>query len=144
MSAVLREIIASNGRERPADIDFIIFNYINNPSNILCSVATDETAEILGFQSLIHAREGNRFNVPQGWAIIGTHISPRAHRRGVGKALFSKSRIAAEKANIEKIDAYIGADNIAALSYYESMGFKTYRELDNVVQKAYSVCSDSS
>jgi GNAT superfamily N-acetyltransferase len=137
MSRVLREIVALTGRERPSDADFVARHYIANPASIRCTVAVDEAGDVLGFQSLVRAEAGNRYDVPEGWGIIGTHISPRAHRRGVGTALFAASRAAAERAGIEKIDAYIGANNPSGLRYYEAMGFRTYREPDGIVQKVY-------
>jgi len=137
MSRVLREIVALTGRERPSDADFVARHYIENPASIRCTVAVDEAGDMLGFQSLVRAEAGNWYDVPEGWGIIGTHISPRAHRRGVGTALFAASRAAAKRAGIEKIDAYIGANNPSGLRYYEAMGFRTYREPDGIVQKVY-------
>jgi RimJ/RimL family protein N-acetyltransferase len=55
--------------------------------------------------------------------IIGTHISPRAQRQGVGTGLFLVSQQAALEAGLRKTDAYIGADNAVALRYYDSLGF---------------------
>lgn len=141
MSGVLREIVAHTGRERKADPTFVISNYINHPRGVRCTVATDEQQNVIGFQSLLRAWPKNPYGVPLEWGIIGTHITPHAHRRGVGSALFSATRLAAETARLPKIDAYIGADNEAALRYYEAIGFQTYRELDDVVQKAYTVQS---
>jgi ribosomal protein S18 acetylase RimI-like enzyme len=85
------------------------------------------TAARLGFQSLLRAAAGNRYDVPVGWGIIGTHIGPRAQRRGVGSALFAASREAALAARLTRIDATIAADNATGLGYYEAMGFRTYR-----------------
>jgi len=138
MSRVLREIIEHTDRERPNDEAYVTRQYLANPSSIRCTVAIDDEGLVVGFQSLVRAEAGNRYDVPAGWGIIGTHISPRAHRRGVGNALFQSSREAAEHARLEKIDAYIGADNPAGLSYYEAMGFETYREPEGIVQKVYT------
>lgn len=82
---------------------------------------------------------GNRYDVPEGWGIIGTHVSPRGHRQGVGSALFASSRAAAERSGLTYIDAYIGAGNVSGLRYYDAMGFRTYREPDGIVQKMYAV-----
>ncbi|KQM37775.1 GNAT family N-acetyltransferase [Sphingomonas sp. Leaf10] len=139
MSQVLREIIAHTGRERPNDEAFVTQQYIANPASIRCTVAIDNEGVVLGFQLLIRAEVGNRYDVPAGWGIIGTHISPRAHRQGVGSALFRSSRDAAEQVGMEKIDAYIGADNPSGLRYYEAMGFQTYRSPEGIVQKVYTV-----
>ncbi|WP_230770147.1 GNAT family N-acetyltransferase [Sphingomonas sp. Leaf4] len=136
---VLREIIEHTGRERPSDEAFVIRQYLANPASIRCTVAIDTAGEVVGFQSLLRAEGGNRYDVPAGWGIIGTHISPRAHRQGVGSALFRSSREAAEQAGLETIDACIAADNASGLRYYEAMGFRTYREPVGIVQKAYVV-----
>lgn len=139
LSRVLREIVAHTGRERPNDEAFVIRQYIANRANIRCTVAIDDEKDVIGFQSLVRAEAGNRYDVPVGWGIIGTHISPRAHRQGVGSALCRSSREAAEQAEMKKIDAYIGADNPSGLRYYEAMGFQTYRAPEGVVQKVYTV-----
>lgn len=135
MHRVLRAIIAQTGRERPSDVAFVTRHYIANPAGIRCTVAVDATGGVVGFQSLVRAEAGNRYDVPPGWGIIGTHISPHAHRQGVGAALFAASRAAAQAAGLTKIDAYIGADNVGALRYYEAMGFRTYRTPEGIVQK---------
>lgn len=144
MGRVLRDIIAETGRDRPNDPATVIARYIANPASIRCTVAVDETGEVVGFQSLIRAMPGNPYDVPEGWGIIGTHISPNAHRRGVGKLLFAVSREAARQAGLTMIDAYIGADNPGALGYYEAMGFRTYREPDGIVQKVCSVSREEA
>ena len=66
MSRVLREIIAHTGRERPNDEAFVTRQYITNPANIRCTVAIDDGGVAIGFQSLIRAEAGNRYNVPAG------------------------------------------------------------------------------
>ena len=142
MSEVLREIVARTGRERRTEPSFVISNYIDHPERIRCTVAVDERDDPIGFQSLIRAWPGNPYDVPHGWGIVGTHISPRAHRRGVGTALFAATKVAAEEAGLPKIDAYIGSDNPGALRYYEAMGFETYRQSEDVVQKVYTVGND--
>lgn len=138
MSAVLREIIAATGRERPSDPAFVLATYIQNPAGLRCSVAVEEEGgAVLGFQSLIRAVPGNPYDLPEGWSIIGTHISPRAHRRGIGTALFAASREAA--VGLEWIDACTGATNETALHYYEAQGFRTHGERGTVVHKAFAV-----
>ena len=139
MSRVLRDIIRHTGRERPHDETFVTAQYLANPASIRCTVAFDDAGNILGFQSLIRAEAGNRYDVPAGWGVIGTHIGPAAHRQGVGSALFTSSRQAAERAALEKIDACIGADNLSGLRYYDAMGFRTYREGNGIVQKVFTV-----
>lgn len=138
-SFVLQEIVARTGRERPNDQGFVTAQYIANPTGIQCTVAVSDTGLIIGFQSVIRATADNVYDVPQGWGIIGTHISPRAQRQGLGKALFRASQQAAGRAGLGKIDAYIAADNAPALRYYNAVGFGTYRELPNIIQKVYTL-----
>jgi L-amino acid N-acyltransferase YncA len=135
MGQVLREIIDHTGRQRPSDVEFIMGRYIADPTSIRYTVAIDDAGNIVGFQSLKKAVAGNPYGTPEGWGIIGTHISPKMHRRGVGKLLFSATRDAALRAGLKKIDAYIGADNLSGLRYYDAMGFQTYRTPEGIVQK---------
>ncbi|WP_342749938.1 GNAT family N-acetyltransferase [Brucella pituitosa] len=70
---------------------------------------------------------------------MGTHVSPRAVRRGVGSALFAATHQAAKGARITDIDASIGDDNDMGLAYYEAMGFRTYRTSPGRICKQYKV-----
>lgn len=143
LSQVLVDIIALTGRTRPSDADFTLSHYITNRDGVRCSVALDADGTMLGFQSLVRAVAGNRYDVPPGWGIIGTHISPHAHRKGVGTALFAATRPAAVAARLPQIDAYIGADNVMGLRYYEAMGFRTWREREGIVQKTLVLIPDA-
>ncbi len=139
MSRVLRHIIEVTGTERTSDPAHVIANYIRNPSGIRCSVALDDAQKVLGFQSLISAFSGNPCGVPEDRGVIGTHISPAAHRRGIGSALFLASEQAASRAGLDRIDACIAAGNTTALRYYDAMGFRTYRQEGGVIQKVFVV-----
>ena len=136
MSKVLKEIIDATGRQREYDRDHVIERYIADPNRIECHVAVVD-GEILGFQSLKHATDGNPYGVAVGWGIIGTHVSPRAARKGVGSALFAATREAARAAEITDIDASIGDDNDMGLAYYEAIGFRTYRTSPGRICKQY-------
>jgi ribosomal protein S18 acetylase RimI-like enzyme len=136
---VLREIIERTGRQRPNDAAFVMVHYITDPTSICCTVAVDESERIVGFQSLKKSVTGNPYDTPEGWGIIGTHISPHVHRQGVGKLLFAATTVAARQGGLEKIDAYIRADNLSGLKYYDAMGFRTYRMPDGIVQKVYDL-----
>lgn len=117
MSRVLRDISTWNGRERPAAPAQVLATYIRNPAGALCSVACGHQGEVLGFQSLLRAAAGNPHGTPAGWGIIGTHVSPAAHGRGVGRALFAASVEAAACAGLARIDAQISASNAGALGF---------------------------
>lgn len=137
MSTVLTDIIAVTQRNRPSDPEFVLSNYITNPHDIRCSVAVDENGDVLGFQALILATEGNQYGVAIGWGVIGTHISPRAARRGVGSTLFKVTKEAAMEAGLQNIDATIGEHNDGGLAYYESIGFRTYRTGQGTICKRF-------
>jgi GNAT superfamily N-acetyltransferase len=141
ISDVLEELVAAKKRAKPGDPAFVLRHYIEHPDRIQCAVAVDEDDTILGLQSLKIARETNPYGTPVGWGIIGTHVRPSAARRGVGRQLFPATLTAAQTAGLEKIEAYIGAGNEAALTYYEAMGFRTWRGEDGAICKAYDVSS---
>lgn len=138
MSRVLKGIIDATGRQRQYDRDHVIELYISDPNRVECHVAIAD-GEILGFQSLKHATEGNPYGVAVGWGIIGTHVSPRAARKGVGSALFAATRQAATAAGIIDIDASIGDNNDMGLAYYEAIGFRTYRTSPGRICKQYKM-----
>jgi ribosomal protein S18 acetylase RimI-like enzyme len=139
MAAVQNEIFAAGLRKAPTDVATVVENYIQHADRIECSVAEDEDGRILGVQSLRYAQIDNPYGVAEGWGIIGTHVSPYAARRGVGSALFAATRKAAEDRGLNKIDASIGADNALGQSYYEAMGFSTYRQPEGLVCKVYKL-----
>jgi len=139
LSIVLENLVAAGKRSKNSDAAFALGHYIAHPHQVRCSVATDDEGRILGFQSLKHAFEGNPYSTPMGWGIIGTHVMPSAARQGVGSGLFASTVEAAHEAGLSDIEAYISAENKEALAYYEAMGFRTYREPDGTICKAYKV-----
>jgi GNAT superfamily N-acetyltransferase len=139
MSAMLQLLVKAGKRTSPADEAFVLSHYITNPDGIRCSLAVDDDGSVLGFQSLIFSRAGNRYDTPVGWGIIGTHVSPLAARRGVGRQLFEVTKLAAEEAGLEKIEAFIGEKNAEGQAYYEKMGFGTYRLAEGAVCKCFEV-----
>ncbi|TWD54570.1 L-amino acid N-acyltransferase YncA [Agrobacterium vitis] len=137
MCDALNEIFAAGLRKTAGDVQVVLANYIEHQDRIECSIAQDEDGRILGFQSLRYARLDNPYGTPEGWGIIGTHVSPLAARQGVGSALFRASNAAAKAYPVESIEAAIGADNEMGLAYYEAMGFRTYRTPGDLICKVY-------
>jgi ribosomal protein S18 acetylase RimI-like enzyme len=135
MSRMLQQLVDIGKRTAPADEAFVLANYIGDPDNILCSVCEDDACTLLGFQVLKLATPGNRFGTPDGWGIIGTHVSPLAARRGVGSKLFKVTKAAAIAAGLDRIEAFIGTGNAEGQAYYERMGFRTYRLAQDAVCK---------
>ncbi|MBL4892569.1 MAG: GNAT family N-acetyltransferase [Rhizobiaceae bacterium] len=139
ISVFLGQLTSLGERTRPSDPDFVRTHYIAHSDNIQCSVAEDADGTILGLQILKVATQGNTYGVAVGWGIIGTHVKPDATRRGVGKTLFVATRKAALDAGLKKIDATIAATNSDGLSYYNAIGFHTYRTPEGKVCKSFEV-----
>jgi len=139
MVAVQNAIFAAGLRKAPTDLAAVRATYLDHPDRIQCVLADDGDGGILGFQSLRIARPGNVYDVAEGWGIIGTHVDPRAARRGVGSALFRATRAAARRAGLTRIDASIAADNALGQAYYDAIGFRTYRTPPGLVCKVYSL-----
>ena len=142
MSEVLNELIAAGQRVKPGDVTFVLSHYIQHPDRLHCGIACDGHGKVLGFQSLKIANEGNPYQTPIGWGIIGTHVRPSAARLGVASQLFASTLKAARKAKLTAIEAYIGDQNEAALAYYERMGFRTYRLTKGVICKALKLLNE--
>ncbi|MCF1471018.1 MULTISPECIES: GNAT family N-acetyltransferase [Rhizobium/Agrobacterium group] len=143
MSDALNEIFASGLRKSAGDPQLVLANYIEHKDRIECSVAQDDDGRIFGFQSLRFATADNPYGTPEGWGIIGTHISPLAARRGIGSALLRATLQAAKSFSLDNIEAAIGADNEAGLAYYEAMGFRTYRSSEVTICKVYRIEADA-
>ena len=139
ISEFLEQLVSLGKRTNPSDRDYVRAHYIADSDNIQCSVAEDIDGTILGFQILKVATEGNPYGVAVGWGIIGTHVRPDTARRGVGKTLFVATRKAAIDAGLKKIDATIAATNFDGQSYYDALGFHTYRTPEGKVCKCFEV-----
>ena len=139
MSDFLNALVALGKRRLPADEEFVRDVYIGHTDNIACSVAEDSDGTLLGIQILLRATEGNPYGVEPGWGIIGTHVNPKAVRRGVGRKLFATTQAAAAAAGLQKIEATIGAKSPDALAYYDSMGFETFANDAEKVRKCFEV-----
>ena len=144
MSNVLEDLLVAGRRTKRADADFVAAHYLEHAHRVNCFVAIGDDGTLLGFQSLKRAAEGNPYETPVGWGIIGTHVRPAAARMGVGSQLFAATLEAARKAKLPAIEAYIGEQNAAALAYYEALGFRTYRRSDGVVCKAFQISRSSA
>lgn len=141
MSVLLSEILTLWGSERDSDPAYVRKFYIDHPDQVSCAVAVDQAGDILGVQSLKRAVAGNPYGAPVGWGVIGTYVKHGIGRRGVGTALFDATAQSAGLHGVRKIDATISDSNKAAISYYEAMGFLTYRQTQNAVCKCYSVAA---
>jgi GNAT superfamily N-acetyltransferase len=133
MSEVLKPIIASWSSDRQTNPAFLITQYVSHPDSIACHVAEGNT--ILGFQSLREAKQGNLYNLPAGWGMIGTYVDLHLSGKGIGRLLFEANFSAAKAAKLTTLDATIGKNNPSALAYYDAMGFLTYRTTEVAICK---------
>ncbi|WP_371170203.1 GNAT family N-acetyltransferase [Aliiroseovarius sp. 2305UL8-7] len=139
MSRVITPILANWGSTRRGDPEHMLNNYIQHPDNIRCTVCTDSTGRLIGFQSLILPDENNPYNTPKGWGEIGTYVALDAGRGGIGRALFLDTHDAASAAGLTFIEASIGDENRIGLAYYDAMGFVTYAAEAGLIRKRYEV-----
>ncbi|KIT16456.1 GNAT family N-acetyltransferase [Jannaschia aquimarina] len=123
-------------RTRPGGQAFAMEGYIANPDRILCSVA-EVDGEVRGLQVLSGERPGNPYDAPVGQGIIGTHVHPAAHGLGAGRALFRRTEAAARAAGLDRLKAYIQADNAMGHGYYEAMGFVADRQHGTALIRVY-------
>jgi GNAT superfamily N-acetyltransferase len=138
MDAVLSPILDLWGSSRPRGADHVRAHYILHPARISCCVA-ETGGSLVGFQSLKRAMDGNPYDLPEGWGIIGTYVAVKAAGRGVGRALFAESLRAAQASGLTWIDATIGAANAEGLGYYAALGFEDWRDLNGATGKRIRV-----
>ena len=139
MSLVLGEIIRTWKSDRAYDPDYVRAHYIQDPDKVACTVAVNDAGEILGFQSLKHARAGNQYHVTPGWGIIGSYVRAGEAGQGIGRLLFNATRKAAQAADLPAIDATIGTSNKSGLTYYEAIGFRTYLTPPGAIRKRFDL-----
>lgn len=131
MASTLNEIIRIGGTtayRQTFDMQGIIDSFISPGLGISCFVAKDGP-RFLGFQALEWSDpdwQGEDL-LPEGWALVATYVSPRAHKKGVGRALFTKTIVAAKAAGVCFIDATIRKENTGGQAYYKEMGFTDYK-----------------
>ena len=123
LCALLNEIIAQGGTtayEEPLTHDEFAEHFLTGPDVVSCFVA-EQDGELIGFQTL----EGGA-PLPPGVCAIASFSKSHTGVRGAGRALFPRSRDAAQAAGFQAIDAQIRADNVPGLGYYAAMGFVQY------------------
>ena len=125
MVEVQNAIYRAGLRPGPVDTATVRERYLEMSYRIACTVA-EKDGRVIAFQSLRWAWPDNPYGLAADWGIIGTHVHPEAGRSGLGRRLCEESLTAAKAVGITRIDASIGADNEAALSYYAAMGFPPY------------------
>ena len=139
MSDLLNQIIKKGGTTAHRDYfdqERMSEHYISPPLGISCVVALSG-ADILGFQQLEWpAPNSNKKNpLPEDWASIATFVAEKAQGKGVGHRLFRQTYASAKACHAVAIDATIRKENHGGLTFYDSLGFCTYRTDDVAVSK---------
>jgi RimJ/RimL family protein N-acetyltransferase len=123
---ILNIIIGIGGTtalEFPLSLAEFRCDFLEGEHLLLCFVAEDVlTSRQLAFQSLRRHPE-----LPVDWADIATFVSHDFNTRGIGTALFARTRIWAGDSDLAAINAAIRADNHGGLAYYEKVGFRNYQ-----------------
>lgn len=124
MTAILNEVIKIGGTtayETPITAAYFTPFLTSPDPRVLIHVA--EQAEVLGFQWVEPSDEdlGN----------IATFAKPGRTQRGIGSALFQKTRAVSKAVGFKSIKATIRADNTGGLLFYSKLGFT-----DHSVRKA--------
>ena len=133
MAKMLNEIIDAGGttaHQTRFDQDRMIAHYVRPPHKIATFVALDAN-RLIGFQALERS-DPDTNPLPDGWGTIASFVRVDAAGKGVGRALFKATRLAAQQAGLTSIDATIRADNESGLGYYKAMGFVDYDRLIQV------------
>jgi len=140
MANLINAIISSGGttaHQKLYSVERMVKEYIDSANGISCVVAEFD-GEIVGFQTLEWPYEeeselpDNWVTFPDNWAIIATFVRQGQTGRGIGRALFRDTRMAAANSAVETIDATIRADNTGGLIYYSRMGFVDYKTAKDV------------
>jgi L-amino acid N-acyltransferase YncA len=116
MADILNQIIAIGGttaHEMPKTVDQVRDDYIAG-TNVLSSVVAEGSGQVIGWQSVEEW---------QGEAHIGTFVRPGIQAKGVGAAMFARTRGQVQALGHAAIIASIRADNVPGLAYYARMGF---------------------
>ncbi len=111
----------------PVDADTIRRWMTAAPARSHWTVAEDDSGAILGLQWIEPHAE-----LPSEAATIATFVAPGRQQLGIGSALFSRTERAARTLGYVWINATIRADNESGLTYYQSRGFRPWKQETNV------------
>jgi L-amino acid N-acyltransferase YncA len=132
MCAILNEIIEIGGTTAAEEVlSLAVFHahYFENEGFVSLFVA-ELDGEILGFQKL------NRLDrVSLDCGDIATFARASNKVKGVGRALFERTKQAAREAGFSQIYARIRADNVPGMGYYAAIGFAPFDVVKGVPLK---------
>ncbi|WGI21309.1 GNAT family N-acetyltransferase [Amylibacter sp. IMCC11727] len=132
MCALLNEIIEIGGTtaaEEVLSLAAFHAHYFEGEGIVSLFVAEQDGA-ILGFQKLNHLD-----GVSQDIGDIATFARASNKVKGVGRALFERTKAAAIEAGFSQINARIRADNVPGMGYYAAIGFAPFDVVKDVPLK---------
>jgi L-amino acid N-acyltransferase YncA len=124
LSTLLNEIILIGGttsHKTPFTGAAFVGKFLQGESHLCCYVAVDAQGHLAGFQTLDRHPE-----IPEDWADVATFARVEPKLKGVGTALFAKTKLHAKQLGITAINATIREYNKGGLIYYDKIGFETY------------------
>lgn len=120
LSTLIR-IGGTTAHEEPYTAQTFKHIYLAGDALITSVTAEDQTGKLLGFQSV-----SKNPALPDNLGDVGTFVHTDYVNKGIGTALFKKTRGLTTTLNLEALHATIRADNIGGLAYYDKMGFINY------------------
>jgi L-amino acid N-acyltransferase YncA len=132
MCALLNEIIEIGGTtaaEEVLSLATFHAHYFEN-EGFVCLFVAELDGEILGFQKL-NQLDG----VSKDIGDIATFSRVNNKVKGVGRALFERTKGAARDAGFSQINARIRADNVPGMGYYAAIGFTPFDVVKGVPLK---------
>lgn len=117
MTAVLNAVIALGGttaHELPKSEAEVRHDYVDGP-DVLSSVVAEAEGEIVGWQAV---------EMWDGDPHIGSFVRPGLQAKGAGGAMFALTCQTLRARGVGYIIAFIRADNVPGLAYYDRIGFR--------------------
>jgi L-amino acid N-acyltransferase YncA len=124
LCVLLNEIILLGGttaHKNPFTAAAFTDKFLQGENHLCCYVALDEMGRLAGFQTMERHPE-----LPTDWADIATFARIEPKLKGVGTALFSKTKAHAKRLDIVAVNATIRTHNKGGLIFYDKLGFETY------------------
>lgn len=117
MAEVLNAVIALGGttaHEVPVSEAQVLDHYISG-SDVLSSVVAEVEGRVIGWQSV---------GIWQGEPHVGTFVQPGLQAKGAGAKMFALTVARLRARGVDRIIAWIRADNVPGLAYYARLGFR--------------------
>lgn len=123
LQALLLNVVTSTDDDAVAEW---LARRATDPDGSFMVIADDRTGAPIGFIQITNIHHRNRYG------FVGIALAQSARGQGLGRlAMENLAAVAKEKHRLDKILLEVRADNLAALSLYQSMNFRTVGTLLN-------------